>query len=209
MESLAKISFSNAAIGDTIEVLHNIKSVDKNIAIFERSVSSLENEIIELLLANVKIMANGLIDDINDQLQAQLFKFHCSGIVDDITKFLQHFKTISGEMLFNVSLNVIDTDMCRKFHTDVKSLRLLCTYTGAGTLWLPEIAANRNALQTGKSNVVKDQNLIQQTQAGDVLILKGVIYPGAQAIIHRSPSIEESSGKRLLLRIDINEGFNF
>jgi hypothetical protein len=51
-----------------------------------------------------------------------------------------------------------------------------------------------------------NQNEIQQVEAGSALILKGAIYPkeGTRAIVHRSPAIEESGERRLLLRIDTN-----
>ena len=42
--------------------------------------------------------------------------------------------------------------MCRRFHTDVNELRLLCTYSGPATLWLPEAAADRDAHHTGENN---------------------------------------------------------
>ena len=44
---------------------------------------------------------------------------------------------------------------------------------------------------------------------GDIVILKGALYPESKAIIHRSPTIEETGKKRLLLRIDTNESVNF
>ena len=53
--------------------------------------------------------------------------------------------------------------------------------------------------------IVKDPKLIQQADTGDVLILKGARYPKAKAIIHKSPNIEGTNQKRLLLRIDIDQ----
>ncbi|MGK0427956.1 MAG: hypothetical protein ACJAUR_002072 [Ulvibacter sp.] len=42
-------------------------------------------------------------------------------------------------------------------------------------------------------------------------MLKGAIYlsEGTKAVVHRSPTIEESVETRLLLRIDTNEFLNF
>ena len=101
--------------------------------------------------------------------------------------------------------------MCRKFHTDINDLRLLCTYIGPGTLWLPDEAVDLKALQKGgdEQALVVDEQQIQQVSTGDVVILKGALYPEANPILHRSPSIEESGEKRLLLRIDTNEFLNF
>ena len=44
---------------------------------------------------------------------------------------------------------------------------------------------------------------------GDIIILKGALYPEANAILHRSPTIEENGEKRLLLRIDTYEALGF
>jgi hypothetical protein len=86
---------------------------------------------------------------------------------------------------------------------------MLCTYIGPGTLWLKEDNINRRALVSSSSqdeDIVVNQNEIQQVEAGSALILKGAIYPkeGTRAIVHRSPAIEESGERRLLLRIDTN-----
>ncbi len=97
--------------------------------------------------------------------------------------------------------------MCQRFHTDFNYLRLLCTYKGPATLWLPEKGADRMAHYSGKDNdsIVKNSDLIQQANTGDVLVLKGGMYPNAKAIIHRSPPIQTQGQKRLLLRIDMEQ----
>ena len=103
--------------------------------------------------------------------------------------------------------------MCRKFHTDINDIRLLCTLSGEGTLWLPEFNVNREALDTQKDNedIVIDPSYIMQAPENSAVLLKGALYPksGTRAIVHRSPTIEESGEKRLLLRIDTNDNLNF
>ncbi|MEO0341714.1 MAG: DUF1826 domain-containing protein, partial [Bacteroidota bacterium] len=107
-------------------------------------------------------------------------------------------------------LATVATSMCRKLHTDVNDLRLLCTYIGPGTVWVPDEAINQEALQARKSNeeIVSDEKLIQQVDTGDVVILKGALYPNAQPIMHRSPSLDQVGSTRLLLRIDTNSMAN-
>ncbi len=86
----------------------------------------------------------------------------------------------------------------------------MCTYVGQGTLWLPDTAVDWKAYtaHVGNEQIVKDKELIQQVDAGDVTILKGALYPNAKPIMHRSPSIEETAEERLLLRIDINQSLD-
>jgi hypothetical protein len=95
----------------------------------------------------------------------------------------------------------------------MNDLRMLCTYSGPGTLWLSENNINRNALNSCGDNecIVLDESKIQQAKTGAVVILKGAIYPeeGTKAIVHRSPTIEDYGEKRLLLRIDTNAFLNF
>ncbi|MEL6124115.1 MAG: DUF1826 domain-containing protein, partial [Bacteroidota bacterium] len=102
----------------------------------------------------------------------------------------------------------VNTNMCRRFHTDINDVRLLCTYTGPGTLWLTNDNINRRALDSydGNESIVMDPERIQQVPEGAIALLKGAMYPHHQtkAIVHRSPTIEESGEKRLLLRIDTN-----
>jgi hypothetical protein len=86
---------------------------------------------------------------------------------------------------------------------------MLCTYLGQGTLWLPDEAVDPKTSRSASHELVIDAELIQQIPAGDVVILKGALYPDADPILHRSPTIEESGETRLLLRIDTNESLNF
>ena len=60
--------------------------------------------------------------------------------------------------------------MCRKFHTDINDLRLLCTYFGPGTLWIKDndfISKKNNAL-----DFKCDKENIQQVETGDISMLK-------------------------------------
>ena len=41
---------------------------------------------------------------------------------------------------------------CRRYHIDNVPQRLLVTYAGKGTEWLPEEAADRNAYEKGEPN---------------------------------------------------------
>lgn len=116
--------------------------------------------------------------------------------------FLQFSHIQSG----TIHLKVIENDACRKFHTDLNTLRLFVTYLGKGTEWLPEKATNRKELGKRNALIVKDPDLIQQIKPFDVGILKGEAYSsksGIGGIVHRSPEIEKNAEKRIILRIDI------
>jgi len=126
---------------------------------------------------------------------------------------LLQFKELSGANSFRLLFTTVNTNMCSRFHTDMNDLRLLCTYNGPGTVWLSDSNVNRNALETYGDNetIVKDNSQINYAKTGSVVLLKGAIFPlkGTKAIVHRSPTIEESGLSRLLLRIDANDFLNF
>ena len=134
-------------------------------------------------------------------------------IKNDVISLLNLFKEITESNGYRILLATINSNMCRKFHTDINDLRMLCTYKGPGTLWLTENNINRKALESRceNNNIALDENKIKQAETGSVVLLKGALYPkeGTNAIVHRSPTIEESGKKRLLLRIDTNEFLNF
>lgn len=221
MTTISKInSFKNASLGKDIDALHNIHLDEINISIYQRSIQHLEEEITYFLNQDIQLKAQGtpenIIEALNDQLLEHPFlhnhlllghPFLHNHLLNDLSTLLQSFKITSKATHFKVLLSTIETDMCSRFHTDINELRLLCTYSGPATLWLPEEGENRPAYMAGKSNkqIIQNPELIQQANTGDVLILKGALYPNANAVIHRSPAIQKKGEKRLLLRIDMNK----
>lgn len=202
----------NFVIGATPAILENIHQSDVNIAIYNRDASALIREINTLLKQDIDFRSKGDINTVLEAFTKAIGPSKFPLIIQDVKDLLHIFKEITVAKSFRLFLVTINTNMCRKFHTDVNDLRLLCTYSGQGTLWLTEDNINRNALNSRKDNdsIVLDESKIQQAETGSVLILKGAIYPleGTKAVVHRSPTIEESGGKRLFLRIDTDQLLN-
>ena len=200
--------YSNAAIGDNVEVLQEIHQPSKNIAIYQRGINPLTMELADMAMKTVECRASGAVAEILSGLQDYFGKHlaDCPLLLADVSELLGLFARTARSSSFRLLLTTISTNMCRRFHTDINDLRLLCTYMGPGTLWVPDTFVNRNAYQSGGQNqeIVAEQAQIQQARAGDVVILKGALYPGANPILHRSPAIEGKGEKRLLLRIDTN-----
>lgn len=129
----------------------------------------------------------------------------------DIARLARWFGAVLGRRHLQATLSVLRSDGCRKIHTDRVTVRLLCTYAGPGTEWLPNRdfvrrhlgrtdvgldAANRFMTRRGAS--------LRRCEPGDALLLKGEAYPGneGKGAAHRSPPIEASGEARLLLKID-------
>lgn len=93
---------------------------------------------------------------------------------------------------------------CSVFHVDHVALRLICTYRGQGTQWLPEGTFDRRALGRGNNDHVRDWSTVQQIAKGHVAVMKGHRFPGGprRALVHRSPP-SPPAFPRLLCVIDI------
>lgn len=202
------LTAENWKIGATLSVLDKIHNDDTNITIHSRDIGFLREEIDRFLEQEINIQTSGneqrILDDVSKVLSSQEFSL----IVQDIRNLLNQFKLISRKQEFQVFLATVNTNMCRRFHTDRNDLRMLCTYSGPGTLWLKNENMNRTAQESFGDNeaIVYDKKEIQHAKTGDTVILKGTLYPQEKknAVVHRSPTIEESGNKRLLLRIDTN-----
>jgi hypothetical protein len=107
----------------------------------------------------------------------------------------------------SVGLRLITLDhaMCPKFHTDKISGRLICTYMGKGTQWLPHIAKGglESLNQTKALSQTEDKHSILSAKQGDVLLLKGDAWPKneGRGAIHRSPP-DSLIQRRVLLTLD-------
>jgi len=105
---------------------------------------------------------------------------------------------------------VLDKAMCPKFHVDRVPCRLLTTFQGIATEWLPHNKVNRDKLGPGsqgkadsESGLYTSPEDIQQLQAGHVALLKGELWEGNEnaGLVHRSPAVPNGE-RRLLLTLD-------
>ena len=216
MNQTKKMGYSRgmeaAAIAYNAKILQDIHLPSKSIAIYQRNIESLTGELAKLANTKVECKASGTVEEVlillKNYFRNQLPD--CDALFDDITELLGLFEKTTQASSFRLLLTTVNTNMCRKFHTDINDLRLLCTYIGPGTLWVPDEAVNKKAVPAKgqKQQITIDHLKVKQVQTGDVVVLKGALYPDAKPVLHCSPSIEEKGEKRLLLRIDTNEQQN-
>ncbi len=123
----------------------------------------------------------------------------------DVGEMATSFAELASSPRLRVTFALVQHDMCRLFHTDAIELRLLCTYLGPGTLWVPDHFVNWDRMHE-KSNEARvlDISQVQQCAPFEIAILKGAMYEpnDGQAVLHRSPTITEAGNNRILLRID-------
>ncbi len=106
----------------------------------------------------------------------------------DVQHLASLYATWTGEDRVQVRIERVTGNGCWKFHADYVGLRMISTYCGQATQWLPH----------GASHDAEPRAL----SAGDVGLFKGRERAGDRAIIHRSPPIAGSGEDRLLLVID-------
>ena len=80
--------------------------------------------------------------------------------------------------------------MCPRFHVDRIPVRMLCTYGGAGSQWLPSPRVSDQLLVPGcDQSALYQQRHVEQLEAGQVALFKGETWrdnPGAGVAAHVS-----------------------
>ncbi|MEE4316534.1 MAG: DUF1826 domain-containing protein [Erythrobacter sp.] len=112
-------------------------------------------------------------------------------LVTDATLLATLFCKALGLERFELRLEVVRTDSCRKFHADYVSARLITTYVGEGTDWLDGADAARVAAG-------EEPQRINRMHPFDVGLFKGKLASDHPAI-HRSPPIAGTGAARLLM----------
>lgn len=100
-----------------------------------------------------------------------------------------------------IRLEAITGPACHRWHADAVGLRLLCTYRGPGTEWLPVAGGARTARGLEPTALPSAPSHVA---TGAVAILKGEGFAGNAGFgcIHRSPPAGPGTRARLLLCID-------
>ena len=88
---------------------------------------------------------------------------------------------------------------CQRYHIDNVPLRLLVTYYGRGTEWVPDSAVDRLAYDSGMPNdkILTNNNARKFLSAWDIAIFRG----GPDGLLHRTPDAALNTPS-ILLRLD-------
>ena len=110
-------------------------------------------------------------------------------LVDDILANARRFAALLSVATVKVRLEQVTTDACRLLHSDYVDVRLIKTYAGPGTDYAPDpdTPAVLERLATGATGLFAGRDF-----PGD----------GHTACLHRSPPINGTGIRRLVLVID-------
>ena len=201
-----------ALFGSDLSVLSEIYQPDVNLSVWNREIDpDLKGEA-EALIASDPTFQKSLgmrADEAPAALQSFFPKRQYDALRADMAWLIDAFSYLFDLRDVGLRLAVLDKAMCPKFHVDKVPCRLITTYTGIATEWLPHDRVNRRFLGPDAPTVVGpepgicESGDIEILETGAVALLKGESWEGNEGcgLVHRSPSIEDQS-RRLLLTLD-------
>ncbi|MEZ5654879.1 MAG: DUF1826 domain-containing protein [Sphingobium sp.] len=153
--------------------------------VIERRAFPFSPKILEPLLANpdFELRLDGSLEEIARQI-VQL----PDSLRFDMLLLAERFAELMEVDAVRLRLETIDSNACRKVHADYTDVRLICTYAGEATDYVP--------------NPDLPEHLLRM-KAGWIGLFKGrTFHPDHPPALHRSPPIEGTGACRLLLVID-------
>jgi len=131
---------------------------------------------------------------------------------EDVAWLVSTFCDLFDGKETGLRLRTLGQAMCPRFHVDRVPARMICSYGGIGTEWLPEYALDRRKLGMGgcglpdaESGLIADPTAIRQMPAYAVGLMKGENWAGNEGhgLVHRSPQPTAVQPRRLLLTLDM------
>lgn len=202
--------------GDQATVLSDIYQDHCNIVVWQRNLAKeLDQSVAKFLASNSHFQTSMTLSP-QDAFTPIHKALGASGLTavlsSNIAELVDMFCCLFDLGQAGLRLTALDKAMCPRFHVDQVPCRLVTTYQGAATEWLPHNRVNRCKLGHGsegkpddRSGLFADANDIRQLSAGDVALLKGERWEGNEGagLVHRSPALL-SGERRLLLTLDIS-----
>lgn len=122
----------------------------------------------------------------------------------DVELLCRLYTRLLGDVALRVQLTTVATRKCPQVHVDAVGIRLLCTYCGPGTEWIPEAHLDRQALhlRRGQDTPLRPGGQLRRLEPFEVALMKGAAWPGNGRFgtAHRSPAVE--GPPRLVLTVD-------
>lgn len=124
---------------------------------------------------------------------------------EDLSLLADMTACLFGVTGVGLRVTALEKPMCPRFHVDRIPVRLLCTYGGPGSEWLPVGSVPAGLLTPGASQDGRVKaEAVERLAAGQVALFKGDTWdesPGG-GVVHRSPAVTAGT-QRLLVTLDI------
>lgn len=201
--------------GNDPKVLADIYEEDVNIAIWQRATSDRLRDAVDGFLAADPRFETAMTvspDRARTEIREATGEAVPTEFADDVAELVDMFCYLFGLKRAGLRLATLNRAMCPRFHVDSVPCRMVTTYRGVATEWLPHEAVDRSKLGRGNngqsdsvSGLYADQSDIQRLTCGDVALLKGELWAGNEdaGLVHRSPAVPAGEN-RLLLTLDVS-----
>ena len=211
-----QVKVRRAALGNDPRVLTNLYLEETNIAIWQRQLSeTLKKSVDTFIRSNPTFQLSMTVAPATVLLSVSesLGGANQLELCENIAELTSMFCCLFELKRVGLRLTVLDRAMCPKFHVDKVPCRLITTFQGTATEWLPHHAVNREKLGIGShgqpddlSGLYQNPDDIQQLGCGDVGLLKGELWAGNEnaGLVHRSPALAIGE-RRLLLTLDFSD----
>ena len=200
--------------GNQLEVLTDIYQENTNIVIWQRSLTDQLIQAADNILETQSNLEKLMVLEPEDAF-IKVYKIlgetqDAEVLAQDIAKLVDMFCCLFDVTRAALRLTVLDRAMCPRFHVDRVPCRMITTYQGVATEWLPHHLADRSKLGLGNmgkpdevSGLFECTSDVRQLGFGDVALLKGELWENNEGagLIHRSPKLIGNT-RRLLLTID-------
>lgn len=215
-----------AMTGSSHEIMTDIYQENTNIVIWQRQMTdALVSSAAEIVQTKPALQTSLIVtpDSVFASVHNALSETDTSVVLaKDIAQLVDMFCCLFDLKRAGLRLTVLNGAMCPRFHVDKVPCRLITTYHGIATEWLPHQCVDRSKLGFGsegkpdeKSGLFQHPEDIHRLYKGEVALLKGESWEGNEGagLVHRSPSmsannepIQAGTGceSRLLLTLDFN-----
>ena len=194
-------------LAKNISEFKNFSDIDSKLMIYERnapqgSLSFFKNLIKIDFSVNAEISKFDTKNNIKSAL-SDVFSFEIKSSIfyetwiNDITHLCKIFSDIQNTN--SISMWLGSKRGCKRYHIDNVPQRLLVTYSGEGTEWLPDDAGDKIAYLNGEPNekILKNSKRKQIVNEWDIAIFKG----GSEGLLHKTPDTALNKHS-ILLRLD-------
>lgn len=194
-------------------VLGEIFSDNTSVAIWNRAFSKNITDYFEQAFQSLGLGVQGVFSmdslkqDIGEMLPEHQGK---QEVIEDIYLLSDMLTCLFGCNSVGLRIAPLKSAMCPSFHVDNIPVRMVCTYHGPGSEWLPLEALDNTLPVNPKGKISKtnsglfyEKQHIQQMNTFDVGLLKGKAWDNQEnmAAVHRSCQLKENQ-RRILLTLD-------
>ncbi|KJG06396.1 succinylglutamate desuccinylase [Photobacterium angustum] len=204
---------TNVSIAPQPTVFTNIYRNNINIAVWQRNLSSELTHEIETFLSDNPTFRKSISlspETVREELDLATQRKLPKALVENIAQLVDMFCCLFDLKEVGLRLTALNNAMCPRFHVDHIPCRLVSTFHGNASQWLPNDKVDRTKLGHGNnglpdetSGLYKQHSDIEQLSTGDVALLKGEAWAGNEnlGIVHRSPATLPNE-TRLLMTLD-------